>query len=383
MRLTGIEVVRVDVAFRQEIGTAVGTHRVRPLLFVRVVGESSEGWGECAALADATAVDPPLAEVERAVVERGVGRLEEASASRDGDLPSAAEVAQLFGGSAVDRQLAAALEMAVTDLELRADGRSLAQALEAGPGFEALPVGAAVGIPSDRDLTALRGAVRGALDRGVTRLRLKIAPGWDVEPVAAVRSEDAAVVLQVDANGSYGPGDAAHLDRLSEYGVLCIEQPLPAADLVAHAQLAARMTLPICLDESLSSVHRVRDALRYGSCAMACLKPARLGGLRAARSAHAACARAGVPVFVGGFFEAGLARACNLALAARFSTEVAGLVGDPDDPAQYLEVDPGGYPAVVAGWVRVPGQPGVGNPPDQGVLEELHAHRRWFPSTYT
>jgi O-succinylbenzoate synthase len=383
MRLEGVELVRLDVGFRDEIGTAVGTHRVRPLLFVRVVGAAGEGWGECAALADGTAVDPPLAEVERAAGERGVSRLDEASAARDGELPSAPEVAQLFGSSPVDRQLAACFEMAVTDLELRTGGTSLAQALETGAGFESLPVGAAVGIPADRDVASLLRAVTVALDRGVTRLRLKIAPGWDVEPVGAVRGEDADVVLQVDANGSYVPDDADHLERLTEYGVLCIEQPLPPADLVAQAQLAERMTLPVCLDESLSSVHRVRDALRYGSCAMACLKPARLGGLRAARSAHAACAGAGVPVFVGGFFEAGLARACNLALAARFSTEVAGLVGDLDDPAQYLEVDPCGYPAVVDGWVRVPGQPGVGNPPDQGVLEELHAHRRWFPATYT
>jgi o-succinylbenzoate synthase len=383
VRYEGVELVRLEVPFRQEIGTAVGTHRVRPLLFVRVVGEAGEGWGECAALGDGTAVDPPLEEVERAAAERGVSRLAEASAARDGELPSAAAVAQLFGTTPVDRQLAASFEMAATDLELRASGSSLAHALEAGVGFEALPVGAAVGIPADRDVASLRQAVALALDRGVTRLRLKIAPGWDVEPVQAVRAEDADVVLQVDANGSYAPGDADHLERLTEYGVLCVEQPLPATDLVAHAQLAERMTLPVCLDESLSSVHRVRDALRYGSCAMACLKPARLGGLRAARSAHAACVGAGVPVFVGGFFEAGLARACNLALAARFSTEAAGLVGDLDDPAQYLEADPCGYPAVVDGWVRVPGQPGVGNPPDQDVLEELHAHRRWFPATYT
>ena len=79
-----------------------------------------------------------------------------------------------------------------------------------------------------------------------------------------------------------------------------------------QAELARADGRPVCLDESLSSLHRVRDALRYGSCAVACLKPARLGGLRAARAAHAACAAAGVPVFVGGFFEAGLGRASNL-----------------------------------------------------------------------
>jgi L-alanine-DL-glutamate epimerase-like enolase superfamily enzyme len=116
---------------------------------------------------------------------------------------------------------------------------------------------------------------------------------------------------------------------------------------------------------------------------MACLKPARLGGVRATRSAHAACAAAGVPVFVGGFFEAGLGRASNLALAAQLSADATGLVSDVSDPAGYLDVDPCGYQPVVDGWVRLPTAPGVGNPPDADVLKRLEARRRWFPATYT
>jgi L-alanine-DL-glutamate epimerase-like enolase superfamily enzyme len=116
---------------------------------------------------------------------------------------------------------------------------------------------------------------------------------------------------------------------------------------------------------------------------MACLKPARLGGVRATRAAHAACAEAGVPVFVGGFFEAGLGRSSNLALAARLSQDATGLVSDVGDPAEYLAVDPCGYPLVRVGWVRVPAGPGVGNAPDAAVLAELNVQRRWFPATYT
>jgi O-succinylbenzoate synthase len=105
--------------------------------------------------------------------------------------------------------------------------------------------------------------------------------------------------------------------------------------------------------------------------------------VRATRSAHAACTAAGIPVFVGGLFEAGLGRASNLALAARLSTDATGLVSDLGDPADYLDVDPCGYPPVIDGWVRVPADPGVGNPPDADVLKRLEARRRWFPATYT
>ncbi|HEX4128129.1 MAG TPA: enolase C-terminal domain-like protein [Acidimicrobiales bacterium] len=385
MKLNGVELVQVDLPFRHAIGTAAGVHRVRPLLFVRVVTEEAEGWGECAALAEGTAVDPALAAVEQAAVDLGVRRLFEATATRRGELPTAAGVAQLFGGTPVDRMLAATFEMAVADAELRLAGRSLASDLGVTEGFEALAVGAVVGIPDGHDVGVLRRDVENVVRGGAARVRLKIEPGWEVTPVRAVRADHPDLVLQVDANGSFSAGDedVAVLSRLAEFDVLCIEQPLPPADLVAHAILARLLPVPICLDESLSTPRRVSDALRNGSCAMACLKPARLGGLRATRAAQAACAAAGVPVFVGGFFEAGLGRSSNLALAARLSQDATGLVSDVGDPAEYLAVDPCGYPAVRAGWVRVPVGPGVGNPPESPVLERLEARRRWFAATYT
>ena len=385
MRLTGIELVRVELGFSNQIGTAAGVHRTRPVLYVRVVAEESEGWGECAALGEATSVDPALDEVEARAVDRAVPRLCGASAARAGRLPRAAEVPQLFGTSPADRMLAAAFEMAVADAETREEGRSLAAALGAGPGFEALPVGAVVGIPQDRDLDAVLREVGGAVAAGAARLRMKIEPGWELEPVRRVRSAHPDLVIQLDANGSFRDTDedVARLSALAEYRVLCVEQPLPPADLVALAQFARKLPVPVCLDESLTTPRRVVDALRNESCGMACLKPARLGGLRATRAAHAACAEAGVPAFVGGFFETGLARASNLALAARLSQDATGLVSDLGDPARYLEVDPCGYPPVVDGWVRVPDEPGVGKAPDAGILDRLEARRRWFPATYT
>jgi len=395
VRLVGVELVRLDVPFKVDIGTAAGVHRTRALLFVRVVTPDSEGWGECAALAEGTAVDPRIDEVEDAAHARGVPRLFDATAARGGQLPRETEIAQLFGSSPVDRMLGALFEMAVADAELRMDGRSLAAALEVGAGFETLPVGAAVGIPPGHDLGILREQVREAVESGAARLRVKIEPGWDLEPVAAIREDHPDLVLQVDANGSYRMEDAERVGALAAFDVLCLEQPLPPADLVAQAEFARRMPVPVCLDESLTSPRRVRDALRNGSCRVACLKPARLGGMRATRLAHAACAEAGVPVFVGGFFEAGLGRAANLALAARLAQDRAGLVSDVSAPSSYLAADPCGYPEVRAGWVRVPEEPGVGQAPGQapggspgqgttrGTLDGLAAQRRWFPATYT
>ena len=91
-----------------------------------------------------------------------------------------------------------------------------------------------------------------------------------------------------------------------------------------------------------------------------------------------------MPAFVGGFFEAGLGRASNLALAARLSQDATGLVSDVGDPADYLAVDPCGYPAV-RGRVGPRAGPGraSGAGPTTPSCGRLDARRRWFPATYT
>jgi O-succinylbenzoate synthase len=383
VKLVGIELVRVATPFRRPVGTAAGVHRSRDLLYVRVVTDEGDGWGECAALTDRTSVDPSLDDVDVMAQDRGAQRLVDASLARGGTLPSSAEIAPLFGNAPVDRMLGATFEMAVTDVELRRSGMSLGAFLEVGTGFDAVPVGVAVGIPEGHDPGPLRDEVALAVDGGAARVRLKIAPGWDHQPVAAIRADYPDLVLQVDANGSYRLEDVDSLNRLAEFELLCIEQPLPPADLVAHAELSKSLRIPICLDESLSTPRRVLDAIRNGSCQVACLKPGRLGGIRATRQAHAACQEAGISVFVGGFFESGLGRASNLALAARLAQDAAGLVSDVSSPSEYLEVDPCGYPEVLHGWVKLPDQPGVGGCPDLTKLSNLPTTRRWFPATYT
>ncbi|MDA8074282.1 MAG: o-succinylbenzoate synthase [Actinomycetota bacterium] len=378
MRLRSIELYRVDLAFRSPVITATGAHTRRPLAFVRVVAEEAEGWGECAALADGTCVDPPFDAVWTALVESGVGRLLAASAARDGELPLAAQVPALFGSGAVAQFVAATLEMAVLDAELRASGTPLWSRLgvEEAVATAGVPIGHLVGIPVDRSIDALVARVDELVRAARTaRVRVKIEPGWDTEPLRALRDAFPRLVLQADANASYrwngaDPGggstgsldDAARLVELDGLGLSCIEQPLPPGDLAALAQLAARLGTPVALDESLTSFGRVRDALRYGACAVACLKPARLGGLLRAKAAVSVCKESGAGAFVGGFFETGLARAANAALAGLPGFT---LPGDLSDPGEYL-AQPARvavYPGLDGALVRPFGGPGLAPPP--------------------
>ena len=294
--LVGIEVRTLALSLRRPVGTSAGSHRRRPLVVVRVSTGAGEGWGECAAMEAGTAVDPAVGAVRRWLRAHGVPRLVTAAGWRDGEVPAAAAVAGLFGDTPVDRMGAAALEMAVLDAELRAAGISLAGRL--GATRSVVPVGALAGIPEDRSVAAVVAEVDRLVARGYRRVRLKIAPGFDVEPVRAVRAAHPDLVLQADANGAYrwpgtGAEAGARLAAARRVRAGLLEQPLPPADLPSHAELADLLATPVALDESLRSPRRITEALRYGALEVACLKPGRLGGLFAARRALAQCAGAG------------------------------------------------------------------------------------------
>jgi O-succinylbenzoate synthase len=241
-------------------------------------------------------------------------------------------------------------------------------------------VGGVIGMPPRRDVGALLDAVDAVIDRGVQRVRLKIGPTWDLRPVQAVREQYPDLMVQADANGAYrqvsdGDDGLAALRRLDAFGLACLEQPLDPLDLEGHAHLTTVLATPIALDESLWSEARVMAALERGAMAVACLKPARLGGLEVAAAAQARCTEAGCRVFAGGFFESGLGRSANLALASRSGFD---LPGDLTAPVDYLSAQPFAYPAPHAGSVAVPDGPGVGSAIDREVVERHTVWHRWL-----
>jgi O-succinylbenzoate synthase len=135
--------------------------------------------------------------------------------------------------------------------------------------------------------------------------------------VGAVRSAWPGLALGVDANGSYQRADLegvlATLDRL---GLVEIEQPLAAADLVGLAEAARRLETPVCLDESITSVVDLEVVLALGAADHVNLKPGRVGGVAEALRIHDLAAERGVPLWIGGMLETGVGKAVNVALAA-------------------------------------------------------------------
>jgi O-succinylbenzoate synthase len=366
VKLLGVELRRIRLPLVAPFRTSFGTQTERDVLLLRAVTGEVEGWGECVAMADPL-YSPEYVDGAADVLRRF---LVPALAGRAG--LTAAGVGLALAPVRGHRMAKAALEMAVLDAELRAAGRSFAR--ELGAVRDRVPCGVSVGIAAS--VPALLDEVGRYLDAGYLRIKLKIEPGWDLEPVRAVRERFGdGVLLQVDANTAYSLADAAHLARLDPYDLLLIEQPLDEDDLLGHVELARRVRTPICLDESIGSARAAAAAITLGACAIVNVKPGRVGGYLEARRIHDVCQAHGVPVWCGGMLETGIGRAANLALAALPGFT---LPGDTSASDRYFRDDVTAPFVLDAGHIAVPSGPGLGVEPRPDRLAELTTATEWL-----
>lgn len=367
-RLEGIELRRARLPLVAPWRTALGTVRVRDVLLVRAAFADGEGWGECVAMADPT-YSPEYVEGAADVLRRHLlPRLLAAVP------PTAGAIASTLAAVKGHPMAKAALEAAWLDAEGRASGVPLARRL--GGTRTRVTAGVAVGVTGS--IPVLLDEVDGRVDEGYRRIKLKIQPGWDIEPVAAVRSRVGdGIALQVDANGSYRLQDSGALGGLDRFGLLLIEQPLADDDLLGHAELSGRIATPVCLDESITSLAAAATALALGACRVINLKPGRVGGLLEAVRIHDLCAREGIPVWCGGMLETGVGRAANLALASLPNFSVP---GDLSASGRWYQEDI--TPPVTLdgdGTIAVPAGPAVEIRTD--VLDAATVSLEWYPAS--
>jgi o-succinylbenzoate synthase len=205
----------------------------------------------------------------------------------------------------------AAVEMAVWDLYARQRREPLWRAL--GGVRDRIASGVSIGIqPSLADLAV---TVERELAAGYRRVKIKVKPGWDLDPVRTIRERFGSIPLMVDANAAYSAEDAEHLAGLDEYDLMMIEQPLDYDDIAEHARLQRRLKTSICLDESIKSAGAAREAIAAGACRIINIKPGRVGGFGESIRLHDLCAGQGIPVWHGGMLESGIGRAANIHLS--------------------------------------------------------------------
>jgi O-succinylbenzoate synthase len=205
----------------------------------------------------------------------------------------------------------AGLEGAVWDLHAQKTGKPLWSLL--GGDKRPLASGATVGLMPE--ITEVLARVEKFLQQGYRRIKIKIAPGRDVDSVRAVRQRFGNIPLMVDANGAYQLKDAELFKELDQFDLMMIEQPLGRISLAEHAELQKRLRTPICLDESAENLAAVESIIRLGSGRILNIKVQRMGGLWPSRQAHDLARSAGISCWLGTMPELGIASAQGLHLA--------------------------------------------------------------------
>ncbi|MDA4134884.1 MAG: o-succinylbenzoate synthase [Thaumarchaeota archaeon] len=268
-------------------------------------------------------------------------------------LPSPAEFLERTEGIKGHNMAKASVEMLLWDYHSKVKGEPLSASLGETKGFA--DVGISLGI--DRPEVTLK-RVGDAIARGYKRIKLKIERGKEYEIVRNVRDAFPDAHLSADANSCYTLRDKDALKRLDAFNLVYLEQPLEHDDLLDHSKLAKEISTPICLDESITSPERARQAFELGAGTVINIKPGRVGGLVSSKRIAEITKENGGHVWVGGMLETGIGRAFNVAFA---SLRLIDYPGDTSPNDKYFARDLVKNPFTMAdGTIRPNDGPGIG-----------------------
>lgn len=360
MKFEAVELRHVSMQLQAPFETSFGVEHERQCVLIALSAEGIEGWGEC------VAGQFPGYSYETSQTAWSILSEFLILSLLSAELGAPQEVARLGSRVSGHPMAKAGLELATWDWFGKAQGSSLAELL--GHPRRSVPVGVSIGIqPSAQQLLRL---IDGYLEQGYRRIKLKIKPGHDLGPVAAVRQRYPDLALQVDANCAYSADDMQALIGLDQYQLLMIEQPFPKEDLIAHLRLSDAIETPVCLDEGVGSATEAVQALELGACQIVNIKSGRVGGLSEAIAIHDHCLARQAPVWCGGMLETGIGRAANLALATLPGFTLPGDISASD---RYYAVDVATprFALNADGTIDVPTGAGLGVEVDRRALERF------------
>jgi len=364
MKIESIALREIRMKLKSPFETSFGTVQDRRILLVEAVVDGTSGWGEVTAgetpAYNAETTDTAWHVISDFIAPSLIGQ----SVSETSELPRL--MAQIRG----HEMAKSGVENAMWDAEAQLKGVPLHRLL--GGTMEEIACGVSLGIRENPESLVKR--VEEELRSGYQRIKLKIKPGKDYEFVAAVRKEFPNIRLSVDANSAYSLDDAPHLQKLDQFGLLMMEQPLNWDDIHAHSKLQAQIQTAICLDECIHNTRHALTAIELKSCRIINIKLGRVSGHTEARRIEQACRAHGVPVWCGGMLESGIGRAHNIAMSTLpgFS-----LPGDVSASQRYWSEDiiEPQVEVTEKGTIRVPETPGLGYAVKRDRIEKITVRR--------
>ncbi|HEY9426203.1 MAG TPA: dipeptide epimerase [Gemmatimonadaceae bacterium] len=204
-----------------------------------------------------------------------------------------------------------------------------------------------IGIGSEAEL---RQKVKEA--EGYPILKVKLGTDHDEDIVRVIREAAPEKTLRVDANAAWTPKTAVQtIERLVDYGIEFVEQPLPPHDVNGLRFVREHSPLPIIADESCliaSDIPRLEGAVDGIN-----IKLSKCGGLREAQRMVATARAHGMLVMMGCMIETSL----GISAAAHLSP----LLDYADlDGAALLADDPYRGASIEGGKISIPTGPGLG-----------------------
>ncbi len=352
--------------------TSFGAEPYKSAIIIEVVTEDGlTGWGETALKTKpsygAETVLTALHITQDFLIPKLIGKT----------ISSPTEVPELLKSVRGNHHAHAGIESAIWDVLAKANGMRLADYFahhlpEGHTPRESIVAGVSIGIMDTMEEQLA--TIQKRVDEGYTRIKLKIAPNWDVEVAKVVREQFPDIMLMLDANSAYTLEDAEHLKQLDQFNLIMIEQPLSYDDIYEHSKLQPQLKTPICLDESIYSAHDWKIALALGAGKILNLKPTRVGGYTESLKMYELCVENDNPLWIGGMLETGIGRAANVAFASLPGVTLPSDISatnryfDPDitEPPFVLEAD---------STIKVPDGIGIGVEVQRDRIEEAEA--RW------
>lgn len=355
-RITRVRLTHLQIPFKEPFRISSGEVAVKDAILVQVEDDQGRvGLGESSPMAagfgySADTPEQCWRELRQTIAPRLLG-----PSSADADA-----IAGLASGwGACSRFAVAGAETACWDLMAQSRHLILAEALGASGDAIERGVGSGLAVGLYPTVVELLRTIENHLEEGYQRVKIKIAPGQDVELVRAVRRQFGDLDLMVDANAAYTTEHLDVLRSLDEFDLLMIEQPMAADDLNGLAALQSSIETPVCIDESADTPERTALAVDRGACRIVNIKLQRVGGFGPALEILELCRRRDVACWVGTMPELGIGQAHGLHLAVmpniRYPTDI--------EPSARWFVDDYVEPAIELGedhLFRNPLRPGLG-----------------------
>lgn len=224
-----------------------------------------------------------------------------------------------------------------------------------------------------RTLDEVDALVEAGRAQGYRHFNVKVAPDavFDIALCKRVRALAPDGFLWADANCGYDLETALRVaPQLADLGVAVLEAPIRPNRIAGYQALARQRALPILMDEGLVSPDELVEFIRLGMLEGVAMKPARCGGLLAARRQIEIVLDAGLMWLASGLTDPDVSLAATLALFASYGQTRPCALNGPQFLAHSVIEKPF---TPKNGQLAPPTGPGLGITVDEAKLKQIAA----------